>query len=147
MKRRKIVVPVLYCSWILDSIIIPYWILVQTLAGFRTTVYPSASKTTLVSVPCVPSMCFNVRHNMFNSVNLLNSVKSAKIHCYTVSAWSRSMDIDLMRDLAFFVETKFETNDTRLTPSSVYCLLTSAVGFAARPQAPLIFRFLKRHKS
>ena len=108
VKRRKIVVPVLYCSWILDSIIIPIWIPVQTLAGFQTTVYPSASKTTLVSVPCVPCMCFNVRHNMFNSVNLLNSVKSAKIHGYTVSAWSRSMDIDLMRDLAFFVETNLK---------------------------------------
>ena len=109
VKRRKIVVPVLYCSWILDSIVIPIWILVQALAGFGTiNVYPSASKTTLVSVPCVPCMCFNVRHNMFNSVNLLNSVKSAKIHCYTVSAWSRSMDIDLMRDLAFFVETNLK---------------------------------------
>ena len=109
VKRRKIVVPVLYCSWILDldSIIIPIWILVQTLAGFRTNVYPSASKTTLVSVPCVPCMCFNVRHNMFNSVNLLKSV-SAKIYGYTVSAWSRSMDIDLMRDLAFFVETNLK---------------------------------------
>ena len=107
-------VPVLYCSWILDldSNVIPIWILVQTLAGFGTNVYPSASKTTLVSVPCVPSMCFNVRHNMFNSVNLLNSV-SAKIYGYTVSAWSRAMDIDLMRDLAFFVETKLKLFEGR----------------------------------